>query len=245
MSVVYYTYLWKRADGTPFYVGKGKGRRAYSMSGRSKEFKEIRGGEECSVEIVDTFIHESQAFAHEMELIQKFGRRDMGGLLINKSNGGEGPNGYSLTDGHRARISKAQMGRLVSDAHRAAISAAHRGKVVSEETRAKLRARVMSEESKRALSEKQKGHAYNAGIPKSEEHKLKIALRRRRAPPKGQFKGVSLQNGWWIASIKINNEKRYLGCFRNPEDGARKYDEAANQEWGTDCYLNFPNEVAA
>lgn len=241
----HYVYVWRDADGVPFYVGKGKGRRLYSMSGRSKEFKEIRASEDCTVEIVDTFIHESQAFAREFELIARYGRRDSGGILINRSDGGEGPNGYTMTDEHRSRISQAHKGRPKSASQRAKIGAAHRGKEVSEETRAKLRARVMSEDSRRLLSEKQMGHSYNAGIPKREEHKLKIALRRRRSLPKGKFKGVSLHKGWWMASIKVNNKKIYLGIFRNPEDGARKYDEAAKREWGADCYLNFPNEAAS
>ena len=44
-----------------------------------------------------------------------------------------------------------------------------------------------TEETKRKISEKNKGHSYNKGIPKSEEHKLKISKRRTESAAKYTF----------------------------------------------------------
>lgn len=53
-----------------------------------------------------------------------------------------------------------------------------------------------------------------------------------------RFKGVSLmkKRGVWVAKIA----NRHLGVFRNEEDAARCYDDAALQLWGEYSRLNFP-----
>lgn len=85
---MFYTYVWKDSSGSPFYVGKGKGRRAGEVYPyrRSKEFMDVyaRGG--CAVEIVGEFAHESDAHVHEIELIDKYGK--------------------PLSDGHKEKIGR-------------------------------------------------------------------------------------------------------------------------------------------
>jgi hypothetical protein len=44
-----------------------------------------------------------------------------------------------------------------------------------------------TEETKRKISEKKKGHSYNKGIPKSAEHKAKLSKIRRESAPKHTF----------------------------------------------------------
>lgn len=90
----YYVYVWLHANGQPFYVGKGKGNRAYDLYDRSTEFQEAHSQGGCTVEIADWFIHESQALAYEVELIALYGRRDHGGVLVNKTDGGDGCAGH-------------------------------------------------------------------------------------------------------------------------------------------------------
>lgn len=45
-----------------------------------------------------------------------------------------------------------------------------------------------------------------------------------------------------MAQICIRRKRTYLGHFSAPEAAARAYDAAAYAAWGTDCYLNFPEE---
>jgi hypothetical protein len=57
---------------------------------RSEGFNDqiAKGG--CSVEIVKMFEQEKDAFDHEIELIELYGRQEVGGVLVNKRPGGEG-----------------------------------------------------------------------------------------------------------------------------------------------------------
>jgi hypothetical protein len=54
------------------------------------------------------------------------------------------------------------------------------------------------------------------------------------------FKGVTLQKGKWIATIRSNGKHTYLGQFGSPEDAAKAYDEAALKYYGEFANLNFP-----
>lgn len=171
---LFYTYVWKDAAGTPFYVGKGGkdgGARSRNASKRSLEFKEVYAKGGCTVEIVDEFVLESEAHAHEMELIERYGRRNYGGLLVNKTEGGEGNSGWVPSQETRAKIgyassnrspqtlakmSATKKGKKASAETRAKLSAAHKGKIVSLETRAKLsvinKGKTLSDEHRAKLS---------------------------------------------------------------------------------------------
>lgn len=223
----FYTYIWRDAAGVPFYVGKGRGKRAKNVTQRSKEFKEMHAKGGCTVEIVDWFIHESQAHAYEVELIYRYGRRDMGGPLINLTDGGEGTSGRKLNSESRAKISAAAKVRGIPDATRARLVEVMTGKNHTDEHKSKI-------------SDSLKGRGRP---PKTRD---KISLSHRMMPPRLGFKGVVFNDGCknkWIARITAHGETKYLRCHATPEAAARAYDNAAVAAWGFgNCYLNFPED---
>ena len=84
---MFYTYLWLREDGTPYYVGKGKGNRAYISFGH---------GVHCPPDkeriVIYPSFSEDEAFETEIILIWYYGRKDLGtGCLRNLTDGGENP----------------------------------------------------------------------------------------------------------------------------------------------------------
>jgi hypothetical protein len=99
----FYTYTYSYPNGTPFYVGKGTGKRLINhmwdaKAGRNTDKFHIRvirkllseGKEPIVSKIIDN-IDEELAFLVEQEFISKYGRRNNGsGILTNNTNGGEG-----------------------------------------------------------------------------------------------------------------------------------------------------------
>ena len=84
----YYIYAYLREDGTPYYIGKGKGRRIFDKENRTscpvpKDKRRII--------FLKQNITEEQAFIHEIYMISVFGRKNNGtGILRNLTDGGEG-----------------------------------------------------------------------------------------------------------------------------------------------------------
>ena len=136
----YYIYLYRYPDGTPYYVGKGCGKRDRvhyndARAGRNKgkyavrvTGKIIRQGQEPIIERVADGITESQALELEIKLIAKYGRRDIGtGILTNCTDGGDrGASGLS-PDARKRQTAKliewTRTQRVVDDEYRAKISA--------------------------------------------------------------------------------------------------------------------------
>lgn len=93
--MTFYTYLWLREDGTPYYVGKGY---------RHRAFERHRVGSAPPDEriVLQEWPCEKDAFAAEVFLISYYGRKDKGtGILRNLTDGGEGAAGRDVLRGRR------------------------------------------------------------------------------------------------------------------------------------------------
>lgn len=189
---LFYSYLWLREDGTPYYAGKGTGRRA---------FISFTHGVHCPPQPKNilVFVHssESEAFESEKEFIKWFGRKDLGtGCLRNLTDGGEGASGCKKSLLTCQKLSNALKGRAVSDTHRRHLSDALKGKKNSlgcrhsaEEIRKnaeRRRGQKRSAESKQKMQEAAKRRW--AAQPMSEEtkSKLRVASTGRDGPNRGK-----------------------------------------------------------
>ena len=97
---IYYVYQYIREDQTPYYIGKGKANRINEAHALPLPIKERR------VMIAEN-LSEQAAFDLEIELIAKYGRKDLGtGILRNLTDGGDGASGYRYTEERKQAYSK-------------------------------------------------------------------------------------------------------------------------------------------
>ena len=109
MSEFYVYEHWRPDTGLPFYVGKGKGPRAFYLYSRSNHHKNIvakqlRQGLTVEIKKVFSGLDEETAFLLEKATIAYW--RGRGVKLLNITDGGEGPAGCKLTLIQRKRRSK-------------------------------------------------------------------------------------------------------------------------------------------
>lgn len=204
----------RTTDGLVFYVGKGKGRRAWSHNGRNSHWHRTVAKHGHTVEIVATGLTEPEAFRIEQELLahhryhqgheRYHDARSADCVLTNMTDGGEGASGYVPSQDERDRIANALRGRKrpqevcdkVSAAlrnpsaeTRAKISAANHSRVATAETRAKMSAAHTgfrhSEESKRRMSEIHRGRGLGRKL--TDEHRKKIAAGQPRGEANSSY----------------------------------------------------------
>ena len=107
---IYYTYLWLREDGTPYYVGKGSGKRSHISQGHG-----VHRPKDSARILVQEFPSEVDAFAAERFLIDYYGRLDLGaGCLRNLTTGGEGSSGIVMSTATRERMGASRRGKHFS-----------------------------------------------------------------------------------------------------------------------------------
>lgn len=101
-----YIYLHKTvADGATFYVGQGKGDRAWTTTNRNKLWCNVYKKHGAVVEIVRSNMTRDEANDMERTLIAAYGRRyNKTGTLTNITCGGDGIEGYRHTEATKQRI---------------------------------------------------------------------------------------------------------------------------------------------
>lgn len=89
-----YAYL-RKSDLTPYYIGKGKGERAWNTKSHTKSNNARTPKDRTKIIIMESNLTEVGALALERFYIRWYGRIDIGtGILRNKTDGGEGIEGY-------------------------------------------------------------------------------------------------------------------------------------------------------
>jgi len=154
----YYVYAYIRSKdsstakaGTPYYIGKGTGRRAWM-----KHKNVSTPSDSSKIIILESNLSEIGSLALERRMISWWGRKDLQtGILLNKVDGGEGAIGVSPET--RKKISEFRTGLKFSETTKKRMSESALGKEKSPETRKKMSmvntGKKLSIETKKKLSD--------------------------------------------------------------------------------------------
>lgn len=181
-KLIYYVYAYIRSKdsttakaGTPYYIGKGNGRRAWNIHGRVKVPKD-----KSKIVLLESGLSDVGACAIERRLITWWGRKDLNnGILLNLSEGGDGSAGYRQTESAKSKISATHKGKKKSTEHRLNMSLAQRGKRKSvqycENHKQYYKDNPVSKEHLERMTEA--AREYHTGRKQTSEH---IAKRRKK-----------------------------------------------------------------
>lgn len=209
MHKQFYVYIHKKPDGTPFYIGKGHGRRAYNFYCRSEWHKNIvakYGKKNILIEIINC-VNESQAFDLEKIYIKQI--RDSGIKLVNLTDGGEGHSGFKQNN-----QTKQKRAQKLKDFY-----ASEKGKMVNQELNKHRIGRKNTDEAKQKMRNATKGK------PKSKAHIESLSKCHFGKPKKGH--GIGLAGVNWVKNDKkwkvvsqFLGKSTFHGYFDNLLDAA-------------------------
>lgn len=169
---IYYVYAYLRKDGTPYYIGKGSGSRAYKNQRNIPKPKDNN-----NIQIIETNLTEDQAFKLEETLIEKYGRKDLGtGILRNMTNGGDGASGKVWAESAKLAVAKYKT-KWHEKHDTSGINNPNYGNKWNEQQRLAARERAITQGF---IGCRKGSPAYNKGIPMSETQRAKL----RKPKPK-------------------------------------------------------------
>jgi hypothetical protein len=108
-QAIFYVYRYLTEDGTPYYIGKGKGNRIHAPH------KHVTVPALHCRELICTDLTEADALQIEMQLIRKYGRKLDGGVLDNiKLNQWACTSGWHHSAETKIKISESNLGKVRS-----------------------------------------------------------------------------------------------------------------------------------
>jgi len=197
----FYVYAYLRSkdsltgkSGTPYYIGKGTGNRAYV-----KHYAPLPK-DTSNITFIKQNLTEQQAHDLEIELIAKYGRKDLGtGILHNRTNGGEGISNPSIAT--REKLAYAKRNESVETRLKRSIAAKNRVRTpLSEETKKRISeantGKKRSVAAKEKMSQRKKGKSWEEifGVEEatarreflsSEEFRIKASVAAKNRSPEG------------------------------------------------------------
>lgn len=157
--------------GKPFYIGIGnKINRAYDKRGRSDYWKRIANKHGYEVQIMVDDLTYEEAKLKEKELIKLYGRDNNGGLLCNRTEGGDGTVGIIVSEKTRKKLSEINTGKKRTKESIIKSANSNRGQKRNNEVRKRMskaqKGRIISEETRKKMSESRRGRIISPEIIK-------------------------------------------------------------------------------
>jgi hypothetical protein len=194
----------RKDNNKVFYIGIGvEEKRAFSKEARNPMWWNIVNKADYIVEVIHDSITWEEACILEKFYIKKYGRKDNGtGILSNMTDGGDGVIGLVFTNETRFKLSQSRLGKKLSEHALECL----RNRIISDETRKKMSEKAKGKEVKKETRDKLS--QINTGKQLSLETKEKI--QQSMLGDKNHFFGKTHNDDSKI-KISQNREGKCLG----------------------------------